>query len=109
MGNVTIKEDGTREVHYNLSDKGRENLRASAKKLHEKQKQFYKKRGKTHVLYMYEDTHRMIYELKDKLGFRATLDSLINYSLKCVLENIGQFSGGAKDYIKSIAYASKKK
>ena len=109
MSNVTIKEDGSREVHYKLSEKGRASLQASAKKLHERQKEFYKKRGKTHVLYMYEDTHRMIYELRAKLGFRATLDSLINYSLKCVIENLPQFEGNAKNYIKSIAYASKKK
>lgn len=109
MGNVIVKDDGTREVHYHLSEKGRARLRASAKKMQALLREKYAKRGKKHVLNMYSDTRKMVYELKAKLGIRATLDSLINYSVKCVLENVSQFSAGADEYCKSIAYPSKKK
>lgn len=103
------KPEGMKEsLPYKLSDKGREILRASAKKLHEKQRSFYAKRGKKHVLYTYEDTHKMIYELKRKLGLKATLDSLINFSVSCVLRNSEQFKPCAAEYIKSISYASKR-
>lgn len=101
-------EGMTEPLPYKMSDKGRESLRASARKLHEKQKSFYAKRGKTHVLYVYEDTHKMLYTLKQKLGIKATLDSLINYSVRCVLGNVEQYKSGAGDYIKSISYASKR-
>lgn len=103
------KPEGQKEtLPYKLSEKGRESLRASAKKLHQNLRNFYAKRGKKHVLYMYSDTHQMVYTLKRKLGIKATLDSLINYSVKSMLENLEQFKAPAKDYIKSISYASKK-
>lgn len=109
MGNVIKKEDGTREVRYHLSDEGRAKLRASAKKMQALLREKYAKRGKKHVLNMYADTRSLIYELKAKLGVRATIDSLINYSVKCVLDNVSQFSAGADEYCSRLAYPSKKK